>query len=296
MTREILVTGSNGQVGRALARLAAPDGCRFVFAERHDLDFSNHERMQSYLQGRNFSALVNCAAYTAVDLAETEVSKAWQVNAVGPSILAEYARDRQVPIIHISTDYVFSGNGTSEVAEGDPVGPLSVYGASKLGGEHAVALSGARHVVLRTSWVVSATGNNFVKTMLRLAETRESIDVVSDQVARPTSALDLARAIRHVLQSLLSGPTAPTGVFHFANSGETSWAGFAREIFSQSRARGGNFADVREIATAAYPTPARRPLYTALATSTFEAAFDYKPRPWQQALSEIMDELTGVSL
>lgn len=294
MTQDILVTGVNGQVGHAVTRITPPGGTRFVMAARSDLDLADPVGMRIYLSERKFAAIVNCAAYTSVDKAEAEIGLAWQVNALGPAILAEYAREHGIPIVHVSTDYVFSGDGKGGMSENDSTGPINVYGASKLGGELAISTSGAQHAILRTSWVVSHTGNNFVRTMLRLAAERDSLNVVNDQVASPTSAADLALAIQTVLGELLGRNPAAQGTFHFCNAGEISWAGFAKEIFAQSKDRGGQSASVQPIPTSAYPTPATRPLHTTLATEKFRSTFRFSARPWQVALSEILDELIGV--
>jgi len=198
-----------------------------------------------------------------------------------------------IPLVQVSTDYVFAGDKDGAWTVDDPVGPLGVYGASKLGGELAVRTSGARHAVVRTAWVVSAHGSNFVKTMLRVGAERDVLRVVDDQRGSPTSAADLARALATIAVRLAEDPHAPTGTFHFANAGATTWAGFAAEIFRQSAQRGGPAARVEPITTADYPTPARRPANSLLDTRAIRDAYGIAPRPWAEALGDILDDLIG---
>jgi dTDP-4-dehydrorhamnose reductase len=198
-----------------------------------------------------------------------------------------------IPLVQVSTDYVFPGHRQGAWDVDDPVSPLGVYGASKLGGELAVRTSGARHAIVRTAWVVSATGHNFVRTMLRVGAERGHLRVVADQHGSPTGADDLARALATIAVRLAEDANAPTGTFHFANAGATTWAAFAEEIFRQSAARGGPTASVEAIATADYPTPARRPANSLLSVAAIGAAYGITPRPWQDALGDILDELIG---
>jgi dTDP-4-dehydrorhamnose reductase len=237
--------------------------------------------------------VINGAAYTAVDKAETDVVTAWAVNALAPAAFGEACATAGIPIVQVSTDYVFDGNREGAWEVGDPVGPLGVYGASKLGGELAVRTSGARHVIVRTAWVVSAHGNNFVKTMLRVGAERGTMRVVGDQHGSPTSAADLAAALMTITLRLAADADAPTGTFHFSNAGATTWAGFASEIFAQSAANGGPSAAVEPITTAEYPTPARRPANSLLSHAAIREGYGIEPRPWQTALSDIIKELQG---
>jgi len=295
--RAVLVTGAGGQLGTALARLAWPAGWRAVALGRDALDLADPAAIAARVaeghEGQGWGAVINAGAYTAVDRAESDQVAAWRINALAPAALAAACGAAGVPLVQVSTDYVFPGDREGAWQVDDPVAPLGVYGASKLGGELAVRTGGARHAIVRTAWVVSARGANFVRTMLRVGAERESLRVVDDQRGSPTAAADLAVALATVAMRLADDPGAPTGTFHFANAGETSWAGFAAEIFRQSAARGGPAATVEPIATADYPTPARRPANSLLDTGKLRAAYGIAPRPWQAALGDILDELVG---
>lgn len=293
----VLVTGASGQLGTELRRAAWPDGWRPVAIDRDRLDLTDASAIAASVaggyDGQPFAAVINCAGYTAVDKAESDQVTAWQVNALAPAALAEACGRAGIPLIQVSTDYVFAGDKDTAWEVDDPVGPLGVYGASKLGGELAVRASGARHAIVRTAWVVSAHGHNFVKTMLRLGAEWDAVRVVADQRGSPTGAADLAAALVTIAIRLAEDATAPTGTFHFSNAGATSWADFAREIFAQSRVRGGPTAGVEGIATSDYPTPARRPANSLLGHDAIAAAYGIAPRPWQAALGDILDELIG---
>lgn len=291
--RPVLVTGADGQLGRELQRHRWPDEFEAVGMGRGALDLTDAAATAAAVAGRPWAAVVNAGAYTAVDRAETDQVAAWRANALAPAALGQACAAAGVPLVQISTDYVFAGDKAGAWDVGDPVAPLGVYGASKLGGELAVRTSGARHAVVRTAWVVSAQGANFVRTMLRLAAEREEVRVVEDQTGGPTAAADLAAAVATVAVRLATDQDAPTGVFHFSNAGAVSWAGFAREIFRQSALRGGPSARVTPIRTADYPTPARRPGNSLLNCEAFTAAYGVAPRPWADALSDILDELIG---
>ncbi len=291
--KTILVTGGSGQVGTELARHAWPEGWEAVTLTRADLDLSDPAAIAAMVASRDWAAIVSAGAYTAVDKAEGDVVTAWQVNALAPAALAAAAKDRGIPIVHVSTDYVFPGDREGAWEVDDPVAPLGVYGASKLGGELAVRTSGARHAIVRTAWVVSAHGNNFVKTMLRVAADRPALRVVADQHGSPTSAADLATALATMVVRLVEDAAAPGGTYHFSNAGPTHWAGFAEEIFRQSAARGGPASTVEPITTADYPTPARRPANSLLSHRAIERDFGIHPRGWQTALGDILDELLG---
>ena len=289
--RDILVTGGSGQVGGALVRLGAPEGFRFVAPPRAQLDLADPASIIAVVASRPWAAVINAAAYTAVDRAQAEVEAAWRVNALAPACLARATAEAGIPIIHVSTDYVFPGDLDRPYREDDPIGPLGVYGASKEGGEQAVRTGNSRHAIVRTSWVVSAHGANFIKTMLRLGADRDVLRVVADQHGAPTAAGDLAHVLALVMQSMISDPAAPLGTFHFANAGDTTWAGFAAEIFRLSAARGGPSARVEPIATKDYPTPARRPGNSRLDTQRIRDLYGVQPRPWEQATADIIDEL-----
>ena len=283
----ILVTGGSGQVGGALARLAGAD-LDIVAPGRDNLDLADPAALATMVGARPWAAIVNCAAYTAVDKAESDVVAAWQVNALAPAALAAAAAVSGIPILHVSTDYVFSGTKPAPYVEDDPVAPLGVYGASKLGGELAVRSANPRHIILRTAWVVSATGNNFVKTMLRLGAERPHLRVVADQQGCPTSADDIARTILRLLPRIGDGPY---GTYHFVNAGEATWHKLAERVFARAATHGRAAPAVEPIATSDYPTPAARPANSRLATAKIVRDFGIYPRDWHQAIDEIVDTL-----
>ena len=297
MTRPVLVTGASGQLGIELARAAWPAGWTVVALHRAGLDLADPAAIRTCVtaghDGSPWAAVINGAAYTAVDKAEGDVVAAWAVNALAPAAFAQACAAAGIPLVQVSTDYVFAGDKAGAWEVDDPVAPLGVYGASKLGGELAVRTSGARHAIVRTSWVVSAHGNNFVKTMLRVAEGRDRLTVVDDQRGSPTAAADLAQALMAIAVRLADDATAPTGTVHFSNAGVISWADFANEIFRQSAERGGPSAEVACIPSSDYPTPARRPANSLLSHTAIHDAYGITPRDWRHALSDILDELIG---
>ncbi len=298
--RYILVTGANGQVGTELARTALPTGWAGIALGRDALDLTDPTAIAAMIanghDGQPWAAVINAAAYTAVDKAETDVVAVWVVNALAPAAIGAACVAADIPLVQVSTDYVFSGDKEGAWEIDDPVGPLGVYGASKLGGELAVRTSGARAAIVRTAWVVSAQGGNFVKTMLRVGAERDSLRVVDDQQGSPTSTADLAAALAKIAVRLAEDRHAPTGIFHFSNAGGVTWAGFAREIFRQSAERGGPSATVEPITTNEFPTPARRPANSLLSHDAIRAAYGIDPRPWRDALSDILDDLIGLRL
>ncbi len=258
---------------------------------RAELDLADPSSIRAVFAQRSFDAVINAGAYTAVDRAEGEVAAAFAANAVGPATLADLTRAMDVPLIHVSTDYVFNGGAEHPYREDDPVGPLNVYGASKLAGELAVRAGNRRSVVLRTAWVLSAHGSNFLKTMLRLGSERSRLRVVEDQLGCPTSARDIAETLRTITLQMMAAPDAASGIYHFVNAGETNWAGLAREIFALNAQAGGSSVAVEGISTADYPTQARRPANSRLSTAKLTRDYGIQPRAWQTALGEIMDEL-----
>lgn len=294
-SRAILVTGAGGQLGTELQRCVWPDGYDIVAVGRDRLDLTDVGAIATLVASRPWAAIINGAAYTAVDRAESDIVTAWTVNAMAPAAFGAACSEARIPLVQISTDYVFAGDKQGAWEVNDPVAPLGVYGASKLGGELAVRTSGARHAIVRTAWVVSAHGHNFVRTMLRLAESRDSLSVVDDQHGSPTSAADLANALMTVALKLIDDEGSPSGTFHFSNAGAVSWAGFATEIFRQSAARGGPVADIVPIPGRDYPTPAARPANSRLSHNAIRTAYGISPRTWQAALGEILDELIGVT-
>jgi len=296
---KVLVTGANGQLGHELARLSWPQGWQAVALDRDALDLADPAAIVAAVQaghdGQPWAAVINGAAYTAVDKAEADQVAAWQVNALAPAAFGQACATAGIPLVQVSTDYVFAGDKLGAWEVNDPVAPLGVYGASKLGGELAVRTSGARHAIVRTAWIVSAHGANFVKTMLRVGAERGHLRVVDDQRGSPTSAADLADALATIAMRLVQDSDVPSGTFHFSNAGAVSWAGFATEIFHRSAARGGPSATVEPIATSEYPTPARRPANSLLSNDAIGSAYGIIPRPWQAALDDILDELIGAT-
>ncbi|RYC13951.1 dTDP-4-dehydrorhamnose reductase [Ciceribacter ferrooxidans] len=287
----ILITGVTGQVGHALCRYDWPEDAEIVAASRHDLDLAETESIASYISAGRFDAVINPAAYTAVDRAETDLVAAWRVNALAPAAMAAATWKVGIPLICVSTDYVFDGTKAGAYNEDAPISPSGVYGASKAAGELAVRTGNPRHVILRTSWVFSAHGANFVKTMLRLAEERPRLRVVDDQRGCPTSARDIAAVLAKITLRLIADPQAPTGTYHFSNAEPTTWCDFAKEIFRQTEPFGYPVPDVEAIATTEYPTPARRPANSVLETTKIERDFAVVPRPWREALAEVLSDL-----
>jgi dTDP-4-dehydrorhamnose reductase len=288
---DILVTGGTGQVGLELQRHAWPDGVKAHFPKRDVLDLSRPREIARMVASRPWTAVINAAAYTAVDKAQSEVAEAWTLNALAPAVLAAETAKATIPLVHVSTDYVFSGTKPEPYVEDDLVGPLGVYGASKEGGEQGVRSGNARHAIVRTAWVFSEHRTNFLKTMLRLARERERLSVVSDQRGCPTSARDIAVVLATVALRLARDPSAPTGTFHATNAGETSWHGFAVEIVRLAFKEREGAPAVDPIASAAYPTPAKRPANSRLATGKIARAYGIKLRPWQEAVAETVAAL-----
>lgn len=289
----ILVTGGTGQVGLELARAAWPREVVLNTPTRQQMDLQDERSVTAVFEATPFRAVINAAAYTAVDRAESEVAEAFAANALGPAILADLTRKAGIPLIQVSTDYVFDGRADRAYAEDDPVAPLGVYGASKLAGELAVRCGNPRSVVLRTAWVLSSHRANFLKTMLRLAGEMSSINVVGDQWGCPTAARDISTVLVHIVMRLINDPDAPTGIYHFVNAGETTWAGLAREIFRTNRELGGVSAQVEEIPTTGYPTPAKRPGNSRLSCGKLARDYLVTPRAWEAAVGEIVSELAG---
>lgn len=287
----ILITGGAGQVGLELQSADWPQDVVLHAPSRAELDLGDAGLVRDVLAATPFAAVINSGAHTAVDKAETEVAVTFAANAMGPAVLADATREAGIPLIQVSTDYVFDGSKDGPYVETDPVGPLGVYGASKLAGELAVLQGNPRSVVLRTAWVLSVHRANFLKTMLRLATDRSVLRVVGDQHGCPTSARDISEALKAVTLKMIADPHAPTGVYHFVNTGDTTWAGLASEIFALSEASGGPSATVEAIASREYPTPAKRPANSRLATDKLTRDFAITPRSWQDAVAEIVTEL-----
>ena len=291
MPIQILQFGTTGQLATELLRQAPAHDVAVTALSRADCDLSDPAAAARRVAELSPDLVVIAAAYTAVDLAETERDLARAINAEAPGAIAAACRDEGAAVVNISTDYVFDGAGAAPYAEDAPTNPLNVYGATKLAGEQAVSAACARSLNIRTSWVVSAHGKNFVKTMLRVAAAGNPLKVVDDQVGRPTAAGDLAGFILSQAPRLAAAKAGDPvfGTVHFANSGEVTWRGFAQAIFAE--ALGDAAPDVAPTTTAEYVTPAQRPLHASMDLGKLERVFDVKPRPWREALAEIVAEL-----
>lgn len=285
----ILVTGVPGQVGTELLRRPRPASLEVRGFTIDELDITDAEAVAAAVRG--FDLVVNAAAYTAVDQAESDQEAAYAVNARAPGHLASACASAAIPIIHISTEYVFDGTKEGPWQEDDPVSPLSVYGASKEAGERAVRAAHDDHVILRTSWLYAAHGHNFARTMLRLGRERKSLRVVDDQVGAPTAAGDVAAAILVIAGRLLAERGGLFGTYHYAAEGQTTWRGFADAIFACAEPRWGWRPSVEPIRTQDFPTAAARPANSVLACERITRVFDPPRRPWRAALEDVMAEL-----
>ena len=299
---KILLLGKNGQVGWELQRALAPLG-EVVALDRHGAsglcgDLTDLAGLARTVQQLRPQLIVNAAAHTAVDRAESEAELAHTLNTLAPGVLAQEAARLNAWLVHYSTDYVFDGSGSAPWKEDDTTAPLSVYGRTKREGELAVAASGCRHLILRTSWVYGARGGNFAKTMLRLAVEREELRVIDDQIGAPTGA-DLladvtAHALRHVLPPMRRNDLTPSGLYHVAAAGETSWHGYARFVLERAQAAGRTLKagpqQVQAIPTSAYPTPAKRPHNSRLDTTRLRNTFGLTLPPWQDGVARLLAE------
>jgi dTDP-4-dehydrorhamnose reductase len=290
--RPILVAGRAGQVARCLVEAAARNGVRLVALGRPDLDIGDACSIAHAVAATRPGLIVNAAAYTAVDRAESEPAQAFAINRDGAARLTAAAAAARIPFVHISTDYVFDGRKPTPYREDDPTAPLGVYGRSKLEGEVAVREACPAALVLRTSWVYSPYGQNFVRTMLRLAETGNVVRVVDDQHGAPTSAADIASAILALVPQLLAGRCSG-GLYHLAADGTTTWHGFAAAIFAGWKARGRRVPALEPITTAGYPTRARRPANSRLDCGRIARDFGIRLPPWQQSLAVCLDALAA---
>lgn len=290
---KLLVTGTSGQLAQSLLEAGLSAGVDVVAMRRPQLDLTIPGTIRTALADVRPDIVVNAAAYTAVDRAETEAEQAHKVNAMGAGEIAAQCDRLGVPIIHISTDYVFDGTKPVPYVEDDPTAPLNAYGRSKLAGERAVAAACRRHVVLRTSWVYSPFGSNFVRTMLRLAAERPAVSVVDDQIGCPTYAPHLAECILAMSRQIGANGSVDTasGVFHAAGSGETTWHGFAREIFRLRQASGHPVPKLTAIGTAEYPTPARRPANSRLHCGRLARTFGITMPSWQDGTRACLSRL-----
>lgn len=297
----ILVTGSSGQVGGELIKTLVSLG-EVVSPLRTELDLSNPGAVGDFVRTLRPRWIVNPAAYTAVDKAESEAELAYAVNRDSVRAMGVAAREVGAGVIHFSTDYVFDGTKSTSYVEGDATGPVSVYGASKLAGEQALAASGAAHMIFRTSWVYGATGKNFLRTILRLARERAVVRVVADQYGAPTWSRDLARMTAHVIarveaelkgRGLADAASEWNGVYHASGTGETTWCGFAAEAvrLAGERDPGARFAKVEGISTVEYPTPAKRPANSRMSGGKLGERFGWTMMEWRDSLREVMAEL-----
>lgn len=273
----ILVTGASGQLGHAI-QYVAPDypELKFVFASSAEADITDKAAIQQFFERHRPDFCINAAAYTAVDKAESEPEKAYAVNATGPKHLAEVCNKFDTTLLHISTDFVFDGNKTTPYTEDDIPNPQSVYGKTKLEGENIIKQTAKKYFIIRTSWVYSQFGNNFLKTMIRLGNERESLSVVNDQTGTPTHAIDLAK----VLISIISSGKKVYGIYNFSNEGSCTWYEFAKEIFSVNKIN----IDLQPIPTSAYPTPAIRPKYSVLDKEKIKTIFELRIKRWQDLI------------
>jgi dTDP-4-dehydrorhamnose reductase len=263
-----------------------------LFVGRPEFDLGNEASIRNVIASAGPDVIVNAAAYTAVDQAETDQEAAWQQNACAPATIAKAAAEISAKLIHVSTDYVFDGKGAVPYLEDAQVNPTNFYGRTKLEAERAISSTFDDHIIVRTSWVYSPFGKNFVKTMLALAETRDELRVVADQVGSPTSALDLADGLLAVLGRWEDDPELGLGsIYHLAGSGHTSWAGLAERVMSTSRQLGGAGAAVVPIATSDYPTPAPRPAYSIMNSARFERIFGYRAPHWEAATDAVVRRL-----
>ena len=291
MHKSILVTGAHGQLGNELHELSVLyTDYTFAFIARSELDLSNTEAIRTYFIDKTFDIIINCAAYTAVDKAESDHDLAKKINTTAVETLAQIAKEKAVSLIHISTDYVFDGQNFKPYIERDPTNPQGVYGQTKLDGEQAMlAINPAKSLIIRTSWVYSRFGNNFVKTMMRLGKERDELGVIYDQVGTPTSARDLAQAILSIIQHPALSTLEETEIYHFSNEGVCSWYDFAKTIFELSDIA----CKVKPIETKDYPTPAKRPHYSLLNKAKIKNTFAITIPYWKDSLQECLDLLKG---
>jgi dTDP-4-dehydrorhamnose reductase len=291
-TSRVLVTGCGGQLGRSLLALEWPAAVHLVGKRRADLDIACEPALEAWLAVNRFDIVVNAAAYTAVDQAEAEPDRAFLINHHGPRVLAAVCARQGTVLVHVSTDYVFDGTKDEPHVETDSMAPLGVYGRSKAAGEDAVRRRLAEHVILRTAWVYSPINKNFVKTILRLAGLRDELTIVADQLGSPTSAQDLAHAIRHVVLRVVNDRCmVPWGTYHCTNAGWASWFTLAGATVDTAAPFLARRPSIRPICAAEYPMPAARPANSRLDCSAIEEAFGIRMRPWREALTPVVREV-----
>ncbi|ROM43627.1 dTDP-4-dehydrorhamnose reductase [Pseudomonas poae] len=286
---KILITGQHGQVSQELQQRLLGLG-ELIVVGRDQLDLANVDQIRQQVHAHGPGLIINAAAHTAVDLAESEPDAAFAINATAPGILAEEAKTLGIPLIHYSTDYVFDGSKPAPYTESDVPNPLGVYGQSKLAGEQAIAAVGGEHLILRTSWVYSSHGKNFLLTMQRLLQEKPHMRIVADQIGAPTWAGSIANSTRALIERWLAGEAGEWGVYHLTAQGETSWFGFAQAIGEHLRAQGKPCAELEAIPSSAYPTPAKRPLNSRLDCSRLQQQWQVGQPHWQDALHECLAE------
>ncbi|MFG1402761.1 dTDP-4-dehydrorhamnose reductase [Xanthobacter sediminis] len=286
----ILLLGAGGQLGREITDRASARGVELTGLDHTALDICDPAAVARALEAHRPDVVVNAAAYTAVDKAESEPEIAARINAFAPAHIAERCERYRTPFIHVSTDYVFDGTKPAPYVEQDPVAPIGVYGRTKAAGESAVRSATERHIIVRTSWVYGAHGHNFLKTVLRLARERDRLTIVADQHGCPTATHDLAEALLTAAAAAVAGE-ARWGTYHFAGDGATTWHGFAAEIVRVAGPRLGRTPEVAPITTADYPTPAQRPANSRLASDLFQRTFGLRAAPWQERVAEVVDTL-----
>ncbi len=292
MSTPILVIGRSGQIAQALARLGRIDRREIITAGRPETDLTRPDTLAAALARHGPAIVINAGAYTAVDEAENAREEAFAINAAGAGHLARACAEAGIPLLHVSSDYVFDGEARRPYREDDAIAPLSAYGASKAGGEAEVLEAGGRHVILRTSWLYSERGRNFLTTMLRLGRERANLAIVDDQTGSPSYAADVAGAIARIVSTVLVGPREDIwGTFHFASAGSTTWFGFAAEIFARAESERWPAPNLKPITTAEYPTLARRPAYSVLDSGRIARVFGITPPDWREALGRCMDRI-----
>ena len=295
--KTFLLLGANGQVGFELQRSLATLG-RIVATDRSQLDLTDADAIRHYIAVLSPDFIVNAAAYTAVDKAESEPEIAMQVNALAVGVMAEEAKRLNIPLIHYSTDYVFSGQSSQPWREDDVLSPVNCYGETKLAGEKAIQQSGCHYLILRTSWVYGSRGHNFLLTMRRLAHEKDTLSVVADQIGAPTWSRHIADATAHILSQYLGSHTGldeywqpRSGVYHLAATGQGSWYEFAQVIFTHLSEQGVNVAVLSETTTAAYPTPAKRPLFSCMNTDKLAEMFSIRLPDWRESLQLVLADI-----
>ncbi|MFI3279659.1 MAG: dTDP-4-dehydrorhamnose reductase [Rikenellaceae bacterium] len=289
MSKTILVTGANGQLGREMQRVASVSSDRYIFTDVAELDIADFEAVSSFVSKEKVDVIVNCAAYTNVDKAEDDEALADLLNNTAAGYLAKAAASVGATLIHISTDYVFDGSAHVPYTEEQPTRPIGVYGVTKLAGERSVAESGCNYIIIRTSWLYSAWGNNFVKTMQRLTSERDTLSVIFDQIGTPTYAGDLTDAIGAIISTDQLGKS---GTYHFSNEGVCSWFDFAHAIVEKS----GNVCDIKPIHSAEYPAKVTRPHYSVLDKTKIKECFGIEIPYWTVSLDKCIEELKNCNL